>query len=58
VPTYWYFPPVHYYLGRVDEGLGSAGAAASYQNFLATRQNADPAEPLAGDARRRLTTAR
>jgi tetratricopeptide (TPR) repeat protein len=54
VPTAWYFPPVHYYAGRVAEGLGVAGAADSYRSFLSIRPNADAAEPLAADARRRL----
>ena len=35
VPSYRYFPQVHYYIARAQEGLKSAGAAAAYKTFLA-----------------------
>ena len=34
VPSSWYLPPVTYYLARVQEGLGSAAAPASYRGLL------------------------
>ena len=52
VPTYGYFPPVYYDVGRVREGLKSAGFADSYRAYLNIR--AKPGEdPLLPDARRR-----
>ena len=54
LPTYRYFAPLYYYLGRAQQGLGSDAAADSYQKFLKIRQNADPGDPLVGDARARL----
>jgi len=57
VPTFHYFPPVYYYLGRAQEGLGSASAAESYKQFVAIKQNGD-GDPLVADARRRLSVAK
>jgi tetratricopeptide (TPR) repeat protein len=57
VPTFHYFPPVYYYLGRTREGLGSAGAADSYKQFLAIKSKGD-GDPLVADARRRLGSAK
>jgi len=57
VPTFHYFPPVYYYLGRAQEGLGSAGAAESYKQFVAIKTNGD-GDPLVADARRRLGAAK
>jgi tetratricopeptide (TPR) repeat protein/predicted Ser/Thr protein kinase len=53
VPSYHVLPPVYYYLGRAQEGLGSAGAAESYRRFVELRAQADD-DPLVLDARRRL----
>ena len=53
VPTYHYFVPVYYYLGRAQEGLGSASAVDSYEQFLVIKQNGD-GDPLVADARRRV----
>jgi tetratricopeptide (TPR) repeat protein/tRNA A-37 threonylcarbamoyl transferase component Bud32 len=51
-----YLPPVYYHLGRAQEATGSAaGARASYESFLKVRGAAEPADPLATDARQRLT---
>jgi serine/threonine protein kinase/Flp pilus assembly protein TadD len=51
-PTYGYFPPVYYYLGRAREGLQSAGYLDLYREYLKIRgQSAD--DPLAADVRRR-----
>ena len=52
-PTAWLVPPMHYYLGRAQEGLKSPGAAESYRAFLAIREKGGD-DPLVTDARRRL----
>jgi serine/threonine protein kinase/Tfp pilus assembly protein PilF len=53
--TLRYLPPVYYWRARAQEALGAvAGARASYEQFLQFRANADPPDPLAADARRRL----
>ncbi|HEX4441897.1 MAG TPA: protein kinase [Thermoanaerobaculia bacterium] len=52
IPTFRVFPPVYYYLGRVREGLKSAGAADAYKTFLAFQTG--EGGRLAADARRRL----
>jgi serine/threonine protein kinase/tetratricopeptide (TPR) repeat protein len=53
VPSYYYFPPVHYYLGRALEGLGSAAASDSYQKFLQIKLKGVE-DWMVLDARRRL----
>jgi tetratricopeptide (TPR) repeat protein len=53
-PSYRYFPPVHYYLGLAQEGLGSSASAESFQKFLGIKEKADDEEPLVADAQRRL----
>jgi eukaryotic-like serine/threonine-protein kinase len=57
IPSFHDFPPVYYFLGRAQEGLGSAGAAESYKQFLAIKAKGD-GDPLVADARRRITTAK
>ncbi len=52
-PTYGYFPQLYYYIGRTEEGLGSPGAAESYQKFLSIQQKGDGAAMFV-DAKRRL----
>jgi tetratricopeptide (TPR) repeat protein/predicted Ser/Thr protein kinase len=52
-PTYGYFPPVYYYLGRTEEGLGSSGAANSYWKFVSIQEKGDGG-PLLQDAKKRL----
>jgi tetratricopeptide (TPR) repeat protein/predicted Ser/Thr protein kinase len=54
LPTYCYFPLVHYYLGRTQEALNSPGARESYQKFLDIKANADPGNPLVTDAQKRI----
>ena len=54
VPTFHYFPPVYYYLGRAQQGLGSANATDSYKQFLAIKTKGD-GDPLVADARRRMS---
>ena len=53
LPSYRYFPPVYYYMGRVQEGLKSGGALQSYQKFLAIKAQADAGDPSVADARQR-----
>ena len=53
VPSYSYLPPVYYYLGRAQEGLGSSGAAASYRRFVGLKAETGD-DPLLLAARRRL----
>jgi tetratricopeptide (TPR) repeat protein/predicted Ser/Thr protein kinase len=53
--TLRYLPPLYYWLGRAQEGLGSKEAArTSYQEFLKLRADADPGAPLVADARKRM----
>jgi len=56
-PTWRFYPPVAYYLGRAKEGLNSPGAADSYKAYLAARPS-DSDDPLAADARKRLAAAK
>jgi len=51
-PTYGYFPPVYFYLGRAREGLQTAGYADVYREYLKIRGNS-PQDPLVPDVRRR-----
>jgi tetratricopeptide (TPR) repeat protein len=53
-PTYHVVSPVYYYLGRAQDGLGSAAAKESYEGFLSIKEKADWDDPLITDARRRL----
>ncbi len=55
VPSFHFFPPVYYYLGRAQEGLNNPAAADSFLAFLALKDK-DSAEPLVADARRRLAS--
>ena len=56
MPSYLYLPPVYYYLGRAQEGLGSAAASESYKKFLKIKEKADEGDPLVEDARSRITS--
>ncbi len=53
-PTARYLPPLYYYLARAQESLGSTDAKSNYRRFVDLRGGADPVDPLAADARRRL----
>ncbi len=44
-PSYRYFAPVYYYLGRSQEGLKSPAAKESYQKFLKIKERADAGIP-------------
>jgi tetratricopeptide (TPR) repeat protein/predicted Ser/Thr protein kinase len=52
-PSWRYFAPFDYYLGRTREGLQSPGAAEAYQNYLKAREKSVN-DPLAADAKKRL----
>jgi eukaryotic-like serine/threonine-protein kinase len=52
-PTYGYFPPVYYYLGRAREGLQTAGFAETYREYLKIRGKSTE-DPLLSDLRRRV----
>ena len=53
IPSYHLLPNVYYYQGRARQGLGSAGAAESYQTFLDIKAHGSE-DPLVADARKRL----
>ena len=53
VPTIGFFPRVHYYQGRVLEGLKSAGFAEPYRTYLSIRGKAGE-DPLLPEIRRRI----
>ena len=55
-PTVRYLPPLYYFLARAQEALGVADAPANYERFLELRGDADPPDPRAADARKRLDT--
>jgi serine/threonine protein kinase/tetratricopeptide (TPR) repeat protein len=55
-PSWRYFAPVSYYLGRSLEGLGSPEAAQAYRDYLQFRGGSTNDE-LAADARKRLSAA-
>ena len=53
--TLRYFPPALYWLGRCHEALGNSDAArALYDEFIALRASAEPADVLAVEAASRL----
>ena len=56
LPSVRYLAPVPYWLARAQDGLGlKPTAAENYQKYLALRATA-ARDPLAADARRRLTS--
>ena len=52
-PTYAYLAPVYYYQGRVREGMGTAGFADSYREYLAIRGQSTE-DPLVREVRQRV----
>ena len=53
--TLRYLPPLYYWLGRAQEGTGMTEAAReNYREFLRLRTDANPGDPLAADAKRRI----
>jgi tetratricopeptide (TPR) repeat protein len=56
-PSLRYLPPAYYWLARAQEKMGVADARKNYERFLALRETADPPDPLAADARRRVSAS-
>jgi tetratricopeptide (TPR) repeat protein/predicted Ser/Thr protein kinase len=54
LPSYRYFPPAYYYLGRAQQGLRSEAASESFRQYLKIREKGDAGDRLAEDARARL----
>jgi tetratricopeptide (TPR) repeat protein len=54
VPTSRYLPQIYYYLGRAQEGMGSASASESYREFLKIKEKGE-VDWMIEDARRRLS---
>ncbi len=52
-PTYGYFPPIYYYMGRVREGMKSSGFAESYRSYLSIRGKSTE-DPFVQEVRRRV----
>ena len=58
LPTLRYLPPVYYWLARAQEGMGVITLARqNYELFLKLRADAKPADLLAVDARRRVSSS-
>jgi tetratricopeptide (TPR) repeat protein/predicted Ser/Thr protein kinase len=53
LPTYYYFPPVYFYSGKVREGMKGSGASDLYKKYLAIRGKAGQ-DPLLAEARRHI----
>jgi tetratricopeptide (TPR) repeat protein len=53
-PTVRYLTPVYYWLGRAQQAVHVADAKKNFEQFLALTSEADPPDPLAADARRRV----
>ena len=56
-PSLRYLPRAYYWLARSQQAMGVAEAAANYKKFLVLRGSADPPDPLATDARSRVSTS-
>ena len=55
MPTLRYLPPLYYWMARAQEGVGATAEAKKfYKRFLDVRADADPPDPLAADARKRV----
>jgi tetratricopeptide (TPR) repeat protein len=52
LPTYLYLPPVYYYFGRAQQGIGNPAANDSFKTFLLIKAKAGR-DPLVADARKR-----
>ena len=53
-PTCRHIPSVYYYLGRVQQAMGSAEAVRSLETYLSMEAKADDGIPQVEDARKRL----
>jgi len=54
IPTSRYLPQIYYYLGRAQEGMGSATASESFREFLKIKEKGE-ADWMVENARRRLS---
>jgi tetratricopeptide (TPR) repeat protein len=55
LPTLRYLPPAYYWLARAQEATGAVSdARTNYDAFLKLRADADPRDPLAADAQKRV----
>jgi tetratricopeptide (TPR) repeat protein len=52
VPTYRWFAPVSYYVGRTKEAIKPGSGVESFKAFLAIRSGADSADPMVAEARK------
>jgi tetratricopeptide (TPR) repeat protein len=55
VPTLRYLPALYYWLARAQEAVGVSEARRNYEQYVLLRGDADPPDPLATDARARLS---
>lgn len=53
VPSFHYFPDIHFYYGLAQDGLGSDSALDSFRTFLEIKSEAQQ-NPLVDEARRRI----
>ena len=53
LPSFHYFPPLHYYYGCTQEALNNPGAKESFEKFLKIKEKADE-DWMTNDARLRL----
>jgi tetratricopeptide (TPR) repeat protein len=53
-PTLRYLPATYFWLARAQQGMHVADASRNYEQFLGLTAAADPPDPLAADAKRRL----
>jgi len=54
-PTYHFLAPVYYYKGLAQQGLGSSGAAKSYEKFVSLQEKGDGSAMLQ-DTKKRLAS--
>ncbi len=53
IPTLAALPPLYYYMGQAQEGLGSPAAQESYRKFVNIKEKSEK-DSMVNDARRRL----
>lgn len=53
IPTLSTLPPLYYYIGQAQDGLGSPAAKESYGKFLKIKANSEK-DPMVEDARKKL----
>jgi len=55
-PTTRYITPIYYWLARAQQAVHVPDAKKNFEQFLTLIAEADPADPLAADARKRLAS--